>query len=631
MAFQLTKGALKRILDEGEIVDPILHILQMKNIQNNMDGMTRYKVTLFDGESQHTFGILATQKNHLVDSGEFKIGSVIKLQEFASNVLSKDPPKVVVILLNFEILGEMDIKPQAASLNEPVTKKETPLTEKVLNEIVEPKKEVAPSNAKTFFNNKEAAPVAQKTVKQTPAATPASANNNNNNNNNTQSGMFNGCKVVGIKSLNPYQNKWAIKARLYNKSAIRTYKNAKGEGKLFNVEFMDSTGEIRATGFNDQLDKFYETLNVDSVYHISRAQLKTANRQYSKIDNDYEITFNNDTVIELCTETDNMPRIQVSLVQLSDLPNIQPNEYVDIIAVVKSTGDVSTITAKATGKELVKRELYLVDSSNAQVACTLWATQAEEFDGSEHPVIMFKGAKVSDFGGRSLSVTSQTIVQINPDIPEAHAIRGWYDQGGSDAETKNLSDARSGSGSAASINTPWKTLDVMKENTFGQSEKGDYFQVNAVILYAKKDNSMYMACPGENCNKKVIDQNDGNYRCEKCNRVFQEFRWRMILNVNMCDFTDSNWVTLFQETAECVLETTSEDLGVMKQSAAANYDDVFGNAVFKEYTFKLRAKMETYNDENKLKVTALSAEPINYVLSSRRLLDSIKKYADNPY
>jgi len=40
-----------------------------------------------------TVGILATQKNSLVESGELKVGSVIKLDEYASNVLSKDPPK----------------------------------------------------------------------------------------------------------------------------------------------------------------------------------------------------------------------------------------------------------------------------------------------------------------------------------------------------------------------------------------------------------------------------------------------------------------------------------------------------------------------------------------------------------
>lgn len=55
-----------------------------------------------------------------------------------------------------------------------------------------------------------------------------------------------------------------------NKSAIRTYTNAKGEGKLFNVELIDNSGEIRASGFNEQCDKFYDLLQIDHVtkYHM---------------------------------------------------------------------------------------------------------------------------------------------------------------------------------------------------------------------------------------------------------------------------------------------------------------------------------------------------------------------------
>ena len=37
--------------------------------------------------------------------------------------------------------------------------------------------------------------------------------------------------------------------------------------------------------------------------------------------------------------------------------------------------------------------------------------------------------------------------------------------------------------------------------------------------------------------------------------------------------------------------------------------------------------METYNDERRMKVSVASCEPIDYVVSGRRLLASIKKYA----
>ena len=59
--------------------------------------------------------------------------------------------------------------------------------------------------------------------------------------------------------------RWSIKARCSNKTPIRNWTNAKGEGKLFSAEFIDTSGEIRATAFTEQCDKFYEMLTVDNV------------------------------------------------------------------------------------------------------------------------------------------------------------------------------------------------------------------------------------------------------------------------------------------------------------------------------------------------------------------------------
>ena len=46
---------------------------------------------------------------------------------------------------------------------------------------------------------------------------------------------------VPIQSLNPYSNRWQIKARVSAKSDIKHYTNARGDGKLFNVTFTDES------------------------------------------------------------------------------------------------------------------------------------------------------------------------------------------------------------------------------------------------------------------------------------------------------------------------------------------------------------------------------------------------------
>lgn len=82
-------------------------------------------------------------------------------------------------------------------------------------------------------------------------------------------------QIVPINSLNAYQNRWTIKARVSQRSDMRRYSNARGEGKFFTVDLLDAQGgEIRAISFNDIADKFDNILQMGNVVTISKASLK---------------------------------------------------------------------------------------------------------------------------------------------------------------------------------------------------------------------------------------------------------------------------------------------------------------------------------------------------------------------
>lgn len=82
-----------------------------------------------------------------------------------------------------------------------------------------------------------------------------------------------------------------------------------------------------------------------------------------------------------------------------------------------------------------------------QVTLTLWGSQAEEFDGSLQPVLAVRNGRINEYGGgKSVSLLQSSVLQVNPDITEAHKLRGWFDNIGSTQEQENISGRTAGAG-----------------------------------------------------------------------------------------------------------------------------------------------------------------------------------------
>ena len=120
------------------------------------------------------------------------------------------------------------------------------------------------------------------------------------------------------------------------------------------MDMMDDSGEIRVTAFKEQCDAFYDKAVVGKVFYISNCSVKNANKQYSKLNNDYELTFKDNGMMELAEDTGDIPTVTYNFVSVSDLASRAKDSNVDVIGVVKTAGDATNITTKA-GKERTKR------------------------------------------------------------------------------------------------------------------------------------------------------------------------------------------------------------------------------------------------------------------------------------
>ena len=84
------------------------------------------------------------------------------------------------------------------------------------------------------------------------------------------------------------------------KGEPRTWKNARGEGILLNIDLIDREGtQIQATFFGKPtIDKWGPLLHENHVYLLSNGQIRLANKKFTSIKNDYCLIFDENSDIK---------------------------------------------------------------------------------------------------------------------------------------------------------------------------------------------------------------------------------------------------------------------------------------------------------------------------------------------
>lgn len=319
---------------------------------------------------------------------------------------------------------------------------------------------------------------------------------------NTLTNNFSGSEnseYTPIASLSPYNNRWTIKARCITKQDIRVFTNARGQGKVFSISLMDASGEIRATAFNDAVTQFFPLFEVGRVYSISKGQVKIAKRGFGGststgaiMSNPYDMSLEKDTIVKPISGMDasSVPTLTYLIIPLINLAECSKDSIVDVLGVITEVHPISSIVVKATGKQLTRRDLTIVDSSNCSIRVTLWGKQAEDADGPDwnsEPVLAIKGAKVSDWGGRTLNIIGSTQLSLQPmDLDSALTLRGWYDTVGStiakSSTIRNLSStggSNNGSSEDPQMASSFSTNNftpISERKTFSQIREDQHFE-----------------------------------------------------------------------------------------------------------------------------------------------------------
>ena len=106
---------------------------------------------------------------------------------------------------------------------------------------------------------------------------------------------------------------------------------------------------------------------------------------------------------------------------------------VDLIGLVSSVSPASTIQKK-DDSETSRRTVCLGDTSCFRIDVTLWGHHchiegshvASLYSSDPPPVLAIKGARLTDYNGKTIGSVPSSIVLINPNIEVTHLLQTWY-------------------------------------------------------------------------------------------------------------------------------------------------------------------------------------------------------------
>ena len=312
------------------------------------------------------------------------------------------------------------------------------------------------------------------------------------------------------------------------------------------------------------------------------------------------MSLGDNSVVELCTDTEMVAAaLRYEFVPFDALPTkLGSKATVDVLAVVTQVGELGSVARKSDGVTIQKRDITLLDATQRTCKLTLWNSLAE-VEGAQlavrelssrvqtqagvacsrrltrkfaqalsNPVIALKGVRLSDYNGLSMSTIGRSALALEPQSPQADALRAWHAKDGATCTTVEVGAGLAGAKGAGGGKASRRSLaEVSSEAVPSPDAKPEWCTLYGCVIFIAPDSAMYYpACPQEGCNKKVVEDGTGGWRCEACNTSSGACKRRFILRFKAADATAATWVNCFDDQARLMFGCSADELHAEKEA-----------------------------------------------------------------
>lgn len=451
--------------------------------------------------------------------------------------------------------------------------------------------------------------------------------------------------LLPISHLSTFMPRCRIRARVIGKSAIRTFQNARGSGKLFSVELMDADGACtRATFFGKAVDKFFNVLVVKCICEISGASIKLADRRYS--DHSLELTADEKgTTVAILPEDNSIPALPFKFVPIASLRSAAVKCSCDIAAIAAEVEELVTMTTRIGERQ--RRRITLIDDSSASVALTLWGDRTE-LPIKVGSVVFVRGARISDFNGRSLDAGESAFLDIDPDDSRAFQLQRWYQEVGKEQVVRL---ALSTGNDAVRGRRQFLSEAAMEDSSLQLATGGlssvpndpqlryvYYHRISPVTVMSVPHDRppFYYACtfelpslgdgrPPRTCSKKVI-----NGRCSS-EHVCDAPAARFMLRLKVADPSWSVFVEVSGDKADAIAGISAEGLANIYNAkeagdvqAADAYETIF-RKMCRRCSMGLRSRKEAWEGKERVRMSVEQCSPIDCVAEGFSMVNEIRR------